>query len=251
MAQNINKFITKLLKLSFLKVRWYGFKDRGKELHLGVKPYKNGSCCPICGRKGQTLKLLEKRVWRDIVVCGIPVFFIINRKKIVCQTHGRIMENIPWSASHSRITYRLELNIVIMAKGMTQKAVSKLLKLPTSTLSDIIHRVITREREGHKIRGLKVIGVDEISYVKGKKYITLVYDLERSQVVWVGKGKGKETIDWFFQNKLSKGQRDRISHACCDMSKAYISSIKENCPKAILVLDKFHIIQALIRPLMR
>ena len=202
MAQNINKFITKLLKLSFLKVCWYEFKDRGKELHLGVKPYKNGSCCPICGRKGQILKLLEKRVWRDIVVCGIPVFFHYQPKEIVCQTHGRIMENIPWSASHSRITYRLELNIVMMAKDMTQKAVSKLLKLPTSTLSDIIHRVITREREGHKIRGLKVVGVDEISYVKGKKYITLVYDLERSQVVWVGKGKGKETIDWFFSKQV-------------------------------------------------
>ena len=69
--------------------------------------------------------------------------------------------------------------------------------------------------------------------------------MERSQVVWVGKGKGKETIDYFFRNNLSKGQRDRIGHACCDMSKAYISSIKENCPKAILVLDKFHIVQAI------
>ena len=83
-----------------------------------------------------------------------------------------LWKTISWSASHSRITYRLELNIVMMAKDMTQKAVSKLLKLPTSTLSDIIHRVITRQRKGHKIRGLKVIGVDEISYMKGKKYIT-------------------------------------------------------------------------------
>ena len=128
---------------------------------------------------------------------------------------------------------------------MTQKAVSGLVKIPPSTLSELIHRVIHREREGHKIRGLKVIGIDEISYAKGRKFITLVYDMERGCVVWIGKGKGKETIDSFFTKELSQYQRDKIQVACCDMAKAYISSIKEHCKNATLVLDKFHIIQSL------
>jgi transposase len=81
---------------------------------------------------------------------------------------------------------------------MPQKAASELLHMPTSTLSDLLRQSITRLREGHRIRALKSIGVDEISYCKGHKYATIVYDLDRSCVLWVGKGKGRETIDLFF-----------------------------------------------------
>ena len=239
------KFITKLLKLSLLKVGWVEFRDRNRELHLGVKPHKNGGCCPHCGRRGKIVKILNRRIWRDIVVCGIPIFFHYAPKEIRCSTHGRVVEDIPWAASHSQVTYRLELAILAICKKATQKFAAEVLHLPTSTLSDRLHRVINREREGHKMRGLRTMGVDEISYVKGKKYITLVYDLDKCQVVWVGKGKAKETLDSFFTTQLSAYQRSQIIWACCDMSKAYISSIKDNCPKATLVLDKFHIVQSL------
>ncbi len=65
---------------------------------------------------------------------------------------------------------------------MTQKAASELLRISASTLSDLLHRSITRLREGHRIRGLKTIGIDEISYAKRHRYATLVYDLDRSCV---------------------------------------------------------------------
>lgn len=241
----LHKVIRKLLKLSFLKVAWVEFRNRNRELHLGVKPFKNGCLCPKCGRRCKILRFLDKRVWRDVVVCGIPVFFHYSPKEVLCPTHGPIMERIPWADYRSRVTYRLELMILTLTQQMTQKAVSGLVKIPPSTLSELIHRVIHREREGHKIRGLKVIGIDEISYAKGRKFITLVYDMERGCVVWIGKGKGKETIDSFFTKELSQYQRDKIQVACCDMAKAYISSIKEHCKNATLVLDKFHIIQSL------
>ena len=239
------RFITKLLKLPFLKINWVEFRNRNRELHFGVKPYKNGSQCPHCGHQGQILQILGQRVWRDIVICGIPVFFHYSPKEIRCRTHGRVVEDIPWAASHSRVTYRLELSILSLVQKMTQKATSDLLKIPSSTISDMIHRIIKREREGHKIRDLQVIGVDEISYTKGKKYVTLVYDLIKCKVVWVGKGKAKETIDCFFTTQLSAYQRDKVRLACCDLSKAYVSSIKEHCKNVCLVLDKFHIIQSL------
>lgn len=241
----LNGFIKKLLKLSFLKVSWFEFRDRNRELHLGVKPHKNGSRCSHCGQRGKILQILEERTWRDVVVCGIAIFFHYRPKEIRCSTHGRGVEDIPWAASHSRVTYRLELLILSLTQKMAQKAVSDLLKVPSSTLSDIIHRLIKRERQGHNIRGLDIIGVDEISYAKGKRYVTLVYDLAKCQVVWVGKGKGKESIDRFFKEHLSEYQRAKIRLACCDLSRAYVASIKEHCVNASLVLDKFHIVQAL------
>lgn len=95
------------------------------------------------------------------------------------------------------------------------------------------------------IRGLRTIGIDEISYCKGHKYATLVYDLDRSRVVWVGPGKGRKSIDVFFNDMLSPYQKKQIRWACCDMSDAYIGAIGAHCPNATLVLDRFHIVKAL------
>jgi len=128
---------------------------------------------------------------------------------------------------------------------MTQKAAAKLLRMCPSTLSDILHRSIERLRSGHCIADIDKIGIDEISYHKGKKYATIVYDMDRQCVVWVGQGKGREAADMFFRDSLTEEQRNKIRFASCDMSRAYIGAIEHWCPKAILVIDRFHIVKAL------
>jgi transposase len=187
----------------------------------------------------------EARQWRDVCVCGWTVVLLYRPKEIICPTHGCIQEEIPWADTFARISYRLEFLVLVYSQLMTQKAAAELLHLPRSTFSDILHRVISRVREGHRIRGLKCIGIDEISYQKGHKYVTVVYDLERSCVVWVGRGKARNTIDSFFNEVLSDYQKKQIKWACCDMSETYIGAIKAHCPNAKLVLDRFHIVKAL------
>jgi transposase len=243
---NIRKFITRLLKLKGLKVRSFYFADYNRELHLEVAPYKNGCRCPICGRRCRIHKVAqESRIWQDIVVCGIKIYFHYRPKEIDCPTDSRRQEIIPWASDHSRITYRLEFLILKYAQTMTQANAAELLKIPKSTFAGLLHQIIGRARKDHKIRGLKSVGVDEISYARNKKYATIVYDLESSCVVWAAKGKGRNTIDDFFRNHLSEYQRKNITTASCDMSETYINAIKEHCPNGILVLDKFHIVKAL------
>jgi transposase len=229
-----------------MKITRFWFKKRDKELHLAVKPYKNGCRCPECGRRGRIVRhASELRRWEDLTLMGMKVLFWYAPKEIQCPTHGRAQETIPWAPAYSRITYRLEWRICALCQIMTQKAAAKILKMPSSTLSDLLHRIITRVRDGHKIRGLVTLGVDEISFCKGRKFATLVYDLERSRVLWVGMGKGRETIDRFFNESLSKGQKARILWASCDMSRAYTEAIKHHCPNATLVIDRFHVVKAL------
>jgi transposase len=187
----------------------------------------------------------DSRIWRDIPVCRWTVLFCYRPKEIICRTHGRTQEAIPWAASHARITYRLEYVMLIYCQMMTQKAAARVLHMPQSTLSDLLHRTIKRTRDGHRIRGLKAVGVDEISYCKGQKYATVVYDLDRACVLWVAQGKGRETIDLFFNEVLSDYQKKEIKWACCDMSATYIGALEHHCPNATLVLDRFHVVKAL------
>ena len=183
----VQKFIRKFLKLKGLFVNDFQFKFREKALYLWVKPHKNGCLCPRCKRRGRIVREMEGyRVWRDIPICGWSVLFWYTPREIECRRHGRIQEDIPWADSYARITYRFEYVMLVYCQIMPQKAAAKILHIPKSTLSDLLHRTINRIREGHRIRGLKTIGVDEISYCKGHKYATVVYDLDRSCVVWVG-----------------------------------------------------------------
>jgi transposase len=242
----VRKFIVTLLRLKDIFVISYEFKVRDRQLHLWVKPHKCGCRCPQCNRRCTILHVCScPRRWRDLPLCGWSVFFWYCPKEILCPTHGRIQEMIPWAEPYARITYRFEYALLVYCQLMTQKAAANLLHVPTSTLSDLLHQSITRLRDGHRIRGLKSIGIDEISYCKGYKYATVVYDLDRSCVVWVGKGKGRETIDIFFEEKLSAYQKEKMQWASCDMSEAYMGAIKDHCPDAKLVLDRFHIVKAI------
>lgn len=238
-----NRVLLKLLKLKDMRIRNFWFEPGG--LVLAVKPYKNGCRCRECGRRCKIVRTLPARRWRDVRVCGWTVWLLHGPREIRCPTHGRGTEVIPWAAPRSRVTHRFEYVMLRYCQLMTQKAAAELLRVATSTLSDLLHRSITRIRAGHRIRGLKTIGIDEISYAKRHKYATLVYDLERACVVWIGRGKARETIDAFFEQHLTAAQRAQIRWAACDMSQAYIGAIQTHCPNATLVIDRFHVVKAL------
>jgi hypothetical protein len=147
------------------EVTCFEFKDYGRELHLTVKPHKNGCRGPQCGRRGRIVTAGgQSRSWQDIALLGLRVILWYAPKEIECPTHGRAQEEIPWAAPYSRITYRSEWRICRLCQSMTQKAAAQLLCMPASTLSDLLHRIITRVRSEHAVRGLKSLGVDEISY---------------------------------------------------------------------------------------
>lgn len=229
-----------------LRIKRFAFKKWGKELHLWVKPYRNGCRCPECGRRGRILRTMsEQRCWRDVRVCGMDVYLHYAPREIRCTTHGRRQESIPWAAPHAQITYRLEVLVLRYCQSMTQCAAAQLLNMSPSTLSGVLHRTIDRIRSGHRVRALRTIGIDEISYERGRSYATIVYDLDRGCVVWVGDGKGRETIDRFFKTQMSPFQRANVRFASCDMSQTYIGAIKDWCPRAQLVIDRFHVVKAL------
>jgi transposase len=235
-----------MLRLDGMKVIGHQFREGFRQLVIWVKPYKNGCRCPVCERRCRIVSQgRDERRWTDIAHLGRGVELRYSPKEIECPSHGRAQELIPWAASYARMTYRAEWRLCTLSQLMTQQAVGQVMCMPKSTVSDNLHRVIQRTRAGHRIRGLVSIGIDELSYKKGQRYVTLVYDLDRAQVLWVGEGKGRATIDRFFTEVLTKEQRERIRWGSCDMANSYIEAIKEFCPNAKLVIDKFHLVKKL------
>lgn len=102
------KTIGKLLKLKGMKVTGVSF-HRDQVARIAVKPFKNGCCCPHCGRRGKIVRQRPRmRQWRDIPVGGWQVYLVFAPREVLCPTHGRVEENIPWAASGARISNRYE-----------------------------------------------------------------------------------------------------------------------------------------------
>ena len=239
------KLLRTILRLKRLQITHFRFLHRDTELHLAVKPYKNGCRCPTCGRRGRIVhQPTELRRWED--VAHGPA-----RRALVCPEGDPVPDpraragGDPLGAGLCPRHLPAGVAPLCPVSDHDPEGCGRDFAVPTSTLSNLLHRVITRVRHGHTIRGLTTLGVDEISYCKGRKFATLVYDLDRAQVLWVGQGKGRDTIDRFFNDWLSRGQKARLAWASCDISPAYIGAITHHCPNVRLVIDRFHLVKAL------
>jgi transposase len=106
-----------------------------------------------------------------------------------------------------------------------------------------VEYVVTWGLEHCNLRPIKAIGVDEIQYAKGHKYLTLVYQIEQhsTRLLWIGKDRTVESFEQFF-TMIGKPLSEAIEFVCSDMWKPYLRVICERCTNAVSILDRFHII---------
>ena len=241
------KFVSKLFKFKGFGAVDVCFEGHGEEaaVVVSVQPHNNGCRCPQCGRRGKIVRVMEPRRWRDVRICGRTVWLYHRPREIRCPTHGRHVEEVPWAAPSARVSYRFEYLLLKYCQWMPQATAARLLGLAPSTLSDQLHRLIERRRSGHRIGALTTLGIDEISYAKGHKYATLVYDLERSCVVWIGKGKAPRNDSIRSSGTISAPSGRTASAGPAAMSETFIGAIRQHCPNAQLILDRFHVVKAL------
>ena len=97
--------------------------------------------------------------------------------------------------------------------------------------------------EHRSLEGIKAIGVDEIQYSKGHKYLTLVYQIDAGGVrlLWAGRERTMKTFRQFF-DLLGRERSSGIEFVCSDMWKPYLGVIRERCSQALHILDRFHIV---------
>jgi transposase len=108
----------------------------------------------------------------------------------------------------------------------------------------IIERVVADELDPGRLENLFEIGVDEISWRKHHKYLTLVANHDTGKIVWGGEGKSAKTFDGFF-NELGEARSSRIRAVSMDMAPAFAKSmLKEgHAPQATICYDPFHVVK--------
>lgn len=198
--------------------------------------------CPKCGRAGCGLKDRRERVWRHLDTCQYKTLINAPLPRVDCPDCGVKTIVPPWGETYSRFTALFERFAIDALQEMSITGVCRLLRVSWDEADTIIERAVRRGLNRMELKGLRKIGIDEKAVKKGHKYITVVYDLATSRVIWVGKDRKKETLDAFFAS-LPQEVLKGIECITVDMWKPYRASCLEWIEKAEekMVLDKFHL----------
>ena len=175
----------------------------------------------------------------------MPAYIEYRPVRAKCPEHGVVTASVPWAEPGSRFTREFEDQVAWLAVHCSMKAVSELMRIDWHTVGGICRRA-ERRLEGQdpcrsRFDGLVRIGIDETSYKKGHKYLTVIVDHDRGCVIWCGKGYGKKVLEEFL-GLLSKEQRESIRVVTADGARWIAEAIAERCPNAERVMDPFHVV---------
>lgn len=219
--------------------------DNIPHIQVFVRPKANeADRCPICGRKGiKDGVSTEKRVWRHLDFGGCYVEIIAKTQRIICPDHGKCVAAVPWAYPGSDFTKDFDHMATFMALCLPKTVVSDLLRIDWKTVGRAVSRTANDLEPDRKRRfdNLKFICVDETSYKKGYKYITVVVNAETAEVVWIGLGYGKTVFERFC-NLLTEEQRNSIKVVAGD-GAGWIDDCMGYFPNAVRSVDPFHIVE--------
>lgn len=199
--------------------------------------------CPMCRKECMVYDHLRERVWRDLDSIEFMTFIHANPPRISCQEHGIIEAVMPWAEKTSRFTVRFETRSIRMLQNMDTFNFTEIMKVSWKQAWNILERAVKRGRERKKGHP-SIIGIDEKSYRKGHKYITLVYDMNGNGVEYIAYDRKKESMDEYYRT-LTEGDLSNITAVSMDMWDPFMSSTMEYVPDAEskIVFDRFHVMK--------
>jgi transposase len=198
--------------------------------------------CSVCGKTGVTGEGKVWRVFRSLPIGKKPTFIGLEVPRVGCPSCDVVRQVMLGFADprirHTRAFARYALEL---SRHTTIQDAADHLGVTWDVVKEIQHEYLHRRFRKPRLRGLRLIAIDEISIGHGQRYLTVVLDLESGAVVFVGDGKGMEALDPFWRRL--RASRAKIRAVAIDMGPAYIAAVQKHLPKAKIVFDHFHVIK--------
>lgn len=231
--------LSKLFAIKHARVTGAAFDVEG--LLCDVEPTTRIARCGACGRRCRKIHdRREPRRWRGLDLAGMRCWLRYAPRRVKCAQCGVTTEMVPWAAHDSWFTWAFEQTAAYLAQQCNRTVVATKMRVAWSTVGSIIRRVVDRLAPSDVLDGLTHIGVDELSYRKHHKYLTIVVDHVTGNVVWAREGRSAETLEAFFQ-ELGTERCAKLQAVSVDMCQSYIKAVQAMAPNAALVFDRFHV----------
>jgi transposase len=162
--------------------------------------------------------------------------------------HGVRQLRVPWAEGQSRFTALFEAVAIRFLRETTLSGLGELMGLSWDEAEGILKRAVARGQKRRDREPLRFVGVDETSFQKRHEYVTVVADLERDRVVWVGDHRRQGTLETYWEG-LTAEQRREVEEVVMDMWDPYIAATEARVPEgeSKIVFDRYHVVQHLNR----
>jgi transposase len=151
------------------------------------------------------------------------------------------LERLSWLEPWARHTTRFAESVARLCRVMTHKHVAEEYGIDRKTVKNIDKRYLEKTIGPPDLSSVRLLAMDEFAIQKGHRYATVVIAPERKEVLWVGRGRGREDVRPFFEMLGDQG-RARIEAVAMDMNGAYANEVEAQCPQAEIVYDLFHVV---------
>lgn len=184
-----------------------------------------------------------RRRWRALDLGTMVAVVEADAPRVVCRDHGVVVAHVPWARHGAGHTLAFDDQVAWLATRASKSTVVELMRIAWRTVGAIIARVWADVEAQHdRFAGLRRIGIDEISYKKGHKYLMVVVDHDRRRLVWAAPGRTSATVGEFF-DLLGPERSQQITHVSADGADFIDTIVTQRCPNAVHVADPFHIVK--------
>lgn len=234
----------RLLGLSKVVVEGVEFDEVEQAVVVSVRPRKASKRrCGRCGLRCPGYDRGEgRRRWRALDLGVMKAFLEADSPRVRCAEHGVIAAQVPWARHGAGHTYAFDDTAAWLVTHCSKSAVRDLLRIAWRTVGSIVTRVVAdAEASTDRFAGLRRIGIDEISYKRGHKYLTVVVDHESGVLLWAHPGRDQKTLEKFF-DQLGAERCAQITLVSADAAEWIALVVADRCKNAELCLDPFHIV---------
>jgi len=199
--------------------------------------------CSGCGRPAPGYDTLPERRFEFVPLWGIAVFFLYAMRRVACRRCGVKVEAVPWATGKHQLTDSYAWFLARWARRLSWKEVAEVFQTSWGKVFRAVEMAVAWGRAHQDLSGISAIGIDEIAWQRGHRYLTLVYQIDEGcrRLLWVGAERRAKTLLRFFR-WFGPERSTRLRFICSDMWQPYLKVIAKKASGAIHVLDRFHIV---------
>ncbi len=212
-------------------------------IEVAVYPRKNSTAiCAQCERPAPGYDVLVPRRFQYVPLWGMAVVLLYAMRRVNCPACGVKVEKVPWAQGKSPLTRSFSWFLCVWARRLPWDDVGVLFGTTWNRVYAAVQWAVDHGLAHRDMSGINAIGIDEVAYQKGHKYLTVVYQIDQGvrRLLWIGKDRTEETLRGFFK-AFGEARCDLIRYVCTDMWEPYLKVVRECASNAINILDRFHI----------
>ena len=199
--------------------------------------------CGSCGQRSPWYDRGEgRRRWRGLDLGTMRVFLEADSPRVTCSVHGPTVRQVPWARHGAGHTHAFDQQVAWLATQCSKSAVTELMRIAWRTVGSIITRVCGDiDARVDRLSGLRRIGIDEVSYRKGQKFLTVVVDHDTGRLVCARPGRDAATLNVFF-DELGPERSALLTHVSADTANWIALTVAKRAPQAVVCADPFHVV---------